>query len=49
MSFLVLCDVGEDSGDNDDDEVVDEAEERDEGDVEVGLGVVLLHGEVGAD
>lgn len=49
MSFLVLC---EESGDvEDDDDVVDkdDVEERDEGDVVVGLGVVLLHGEVGAD
>lgn len=38
MSFLVLCVVGED-------DVVDVAEERGEGDVVVGL----LHTEAGAD
>lgn len=47
LSFLVLCDVGEERvGDED---AVDEEDEQDEGDVVVGLGVVLLHGEVGAD
>lgn len=54
LSFLVLCVVGEESGDDDEDDdadVVDkdEEEEREEGDVEVGLGVELLHGELGAD
>lgn len=48
LSFLVLCDVDEESGDNEDEEE-DEDEEQDEGDVVVGLGVVLLHGELGAD
>lgn len=47
MSFLVLCDVGEESADDEDD--VDEDDEWDEGDIVVGLGVVLLHGELGAD
>lgn len=51
MSFLVLCDVGEESGDDEVDDAADEdeEEERDEGDVVVELGVVLLHGELGAD
>lgn len=53
LSFLVLCDVSEESGDveEDDDGVDDEAdeEERDRGDFVVGLGVVLLHGVLGAD
>lgn len=51
FSFLVLCDVSEESGDNEDDDVVNEdvEEEQDEGDVVVGLEVVLLHGELGAD
>ncbi len=51
MSFLVLCDVGEESGDDEDDDVADkdDEEEQDEGDVVVELGVVLLHGELGAD
>lgn len=51
MSFLVLCDVGEESGDDVEDDVVDkvEEEEREEGEVVVGLGVALLHGELGAD
>lgn len=51
LSFLVFCDVGEESGDDEDDVVVDrdDEEERDEGGVVVGLGVVLLHGELGAD
>lgn len=43
MSFLVLCVVGED--DVDDTDVVDDDEERREGDVVVGL----LHSEAGAD
>lgn len=48
MSFLVLCDVSGD--DEDDDDVVnEEEEEQDEGEVVVGLEVVLLHGELGAD
>lgn len=43
--------MGEESGDDDDDDVVDrdDEEERGEGGVVVGLGVVLLHGELGAD
>lgn len=49
MSFLVLCDVGEESGDDEDDDVVDKDEELEEGDVVVGLGLELLHGELGAD
>lgn len=50
FSFLVLCDVDKDSGDEDEVVVdIDEEEEREEGDVVVGLGVVLLHGELGAD
>lgn len=49
LSFLVFCDVDEISGDVGDDDVVDEAEEQDEADDEVGLGVVLLQGELGAD
>lgn len=49
LSFLVLCDVGEDSGDDEDDDVVDEDDEQDEGDEVVGLTVELLHGELGAD
>lgn len=44
LSFLVLCDVGE--GRVGDEDAVDE---QDEGGVVVGLGVALLHGEVGAD
>lgn len=47
LSFLVLCDV--DKGVVDDTDNVDEDEEQDEGDVVVGLDVVLLHGETGAD
>lgn len=49
LSFLVLCDVGEESGDDEDDDVVDKDEELEEGDVVVGLGLELLHGELGAD
>lgn len=45
LSFLVLCDVGEESGDDEEDGVVGEDDEWDEGDV----GVELLHGELGAD
>lgn len=47
LSFLLFCDVGEESGDEEDDR--DDEEEQDKGDEEAGLGVVLLHGEVGAD
>lgn len=43
LSFLVLCVVGEDDGDDTD--VVDDDEERGEGDIVVGL----LHSEAGAD
>ena len=43
LSFLVLCDVGEESSDDGDD-VCEE-----EGDVMLGLGTVLGHGELGAD
>lgn len=54
LSFLVLCDVGGQSGDvddvDDDDDVVDKDEEREgEGDDVEGLELVLLHGELGAD
>lgn len=42
-----MCDVGEESVDDEDD--VNEDDEWDEGDIVVGLGVVLLHGELGAD
>lgn len=49
MSFLVLYVVGDMSGDEEEDDDVDEGEEQDEGDVVVGLEVVLLHGELGAD
>lgn len=39
LSFLVLCDVGEESA----------GEDKESGNMVVGLGVTLLHGEVGAD
>lgn len=43
----------EESGDDEDgedgDAAADEDEEQDEGDVELGLALVLLHGELGAD
>lgn len=45
LSFLVLCDVDEERGDDEGDGVVGEDDESDEGDV----GVELLHGELGAD
>lgn len=41
--------MGEESGDVEDVVDKDDEEERDEGDVVVGLGVVLLLGELGAD
>ncbi len=49
MSFLVLTVVGEGSDNDEDDDVVDEDDEWDDGDIVVGLGVVLLQGELGAD
>lgn len=50
LSFLLFCGVGEGCSDAVDD-VVDkeDVEELDKGDEEVGLGMALLHGEVGAD
>lgn len=49
MSFLVLRDVSGDDGEEDVVDKEDEVEEQDERDVVVGLWVVLLHGEQGAD
>lgn len=54
LSFLDLCDGEKESGDDDDDDVIDEDDEEEEveqaeGEVVVGLGLELLHGELGAD